>query len=431
MRPIAFSFFAGLVLFAAACSSTDHAGSTPTPSPDAGNGTPTAAPPLPPELDEIMNRVAEIRGLEPPPGLFAELVARADLPALLDDLITAEDRALMAKTTTLYRLLGHFTPDQDYLTLYQGFGADSVLGLYSPIHDTLWVVYDGDESPGFGSLSRSEEETLAHEFIHALQDYHFDLDSTYDQVADSPDRSLAWTVVVEGDASYHDREYGDRYLHLPSIGGLYALARMPQVTDVPVSFIRELLFPYTSGATFAGDIVATGGTEAIDALLAEPPAGTVCVLHPGRCYNGFTPTDVSLPSLLPVLGEVWEHEWGATLGEFHLGNFLDLQLPLAEAKEAAEGWYGDTFDVYVDGEQSLALVQVEFTSEDEAAAFRQALEAFSEGAGSPLSAGQVRTANFADGRQLALLPGDGTAVTFAISSTAGPAEAALAALRDA
>ena len=39
---------------------------------------------------------------------------------------------------------------------------------------------------GLGGLDRGERRTLAHEIVHALQDYHFDLDATFAHVEDKP-----------------------------------------------------------------------------------------------------------------------------------------------------------------------------------------------------------------------------------------------------
>jgi hypothetical protein len=400
----------------------------PTATPEPGQ-TASPPPPLPEALQQVMERVAEIRGLAPLPGLHAELVARPDLPALLDTLLTDDDRKLMAEVTTLYRLLGHFRQDQDYLSIYQSFGADSILGLYSPAHDTLWVVYDGEE-PTFDSLSASEEETLAHEFVHALQDYHFDLDGTYDEVGDQMDRGLAWTAVVEGDAVVHEAEYTDRYLAVVGAGRAFSFGILPQVPDVPLSFIRELLFPYTTGANWVDSLVRSEGVAYVNQLLLEPPAGTICVFHLERCLAGFEPVDIQLPDISRVLGPAWRHESGGTLGEFHLGNFLDLELRLSDALDAADGWVGDRYDVYVAGDESAAVFLLEFSSGDELREFSGALSELVEGQGGDWRGSEPRQAETADGREFVVASLEANRVLIAIGSAAGVGEAAYAAVHE-
>ncbi len=409
----------GLV-FAAACSNSRTLGHGPT-TPSA-----TSAPgALPPELQEVMDRVAEIRGLAAVPALHAEIVSREALPALLDSLITDEDRDVAAHVTTLYRLLGHFRPDQDYLSIYQSFGADSVLGLYSPLDDTLWVVSDSGTA-AFDDLTDAEESTLAHEMVHAIQDYHFALDETYYEVAEDPDRNMAWTVVVEGDASYHQQKYTDKYLFAAPAGGrLFSFGVVPQVTDIPPSFIREMLFPYTTGEAWIGDVLQARGQAYLDDMLANPPLGTVCVLHLQRCLDGFEPVEAPLPDLSQGLGDGWSQEWTSTLGEFHLGNFLNLEMPLADASGATDGWSGDSFATYTNGAQSVAVFHVEFNSLAEADEFRAALANFTAAAGGQPGTATSYTTTTDDGRQFAVAAGAGTGVIFAISSVAGPAARAL------
>ena len=398
----------------------------PTSTPEPGE-TP---PPLPDALHAVMERVAEVRGLEPLPGLHAELVSRPELPALLETLLTDDDRQLMSEITTLYRLLGHFREDQDYLSIYRSFGADSILGLYSPVHDTLWVVYDGEE-PTFETLSPSEEETLAHEFVHALQDYHFDLDGTYDQYGEEMDRGLAWTAVVEGDATVHEGEYSDRYLMRVGAGRLYSFGIVPQAADVPLSFIRELLFPYTTGANWVESLVRSEGVEYVDELLVEPPVGTVCVFHKERCLAGFEPVEIVLPDIAATLGNKWQHESGGTLGEFHLGNFLDLEISLAAALAAADGWVGDGYDVYVSNEDdSAAVLMFEFSDEDEVEEFEQALYEVVEDMGGTWRVTAVRLALTSDGREFVVAPFEGNRVLLTIGSRQGVAQAAFAAVQE-
>ncbi|KAA0237720.1 hypothetical protein EDM76_06070, partial [bacterium] len=127
--------------------STATTGATATPTPA---GTPGSE--LPPSLRQVLADAATARNLPPPSTLKAELVARSRLPALLESLLTDEDRRWFAQTTTLYRLLGHLRKDQDYLTVWQSFGSDSIIGLYSPIHDQLWVVHDDGATIDFDNL---------------------------------------------------------------------------------------------------------------------------------------------------------------------------------------------------------------------------------------------------------------------------------------
>jgi hypothetical protein len=377
----------------------------------------------------VLDDVAEVRGLAAPPSLKASLVARSELPALLNGLITEEDRELFAHTTTLYRLLGHFRDDQDYLNIYQSFGADSILGLYSPLDDELWVVYPDGEEPDFDNLPRDQAGTLAHELAHAIQDYHFQLDVVYETVVDDMDRSQVFTSVVEGDAVDTENRYSEQYLTLPLAGRLYAVGIVPQASDVPVTFIRELLFPYTTGANWISNLRRSEGQRFIDELLADPPAATAYILHPDLLLEGWEPVPVTLPEVTAALGKGWARESGGALGEFHLGNYLQLQLGLGDAADAAAGWAGDHYDVYHNGDESAAIFRVEFASTAEAEEFASLHRRFVERAGGRLSSKPgYSLATLKTGKSIAIASPGGSSVIFAYGSSPAVAARAIEAL---
>lgn len=422
-----------LLALGAACSNRNESGrsgdSTPTATSTEAEPTPDGtAQPLPPGLQEMLEQVAEVRGLPPPPELTVSLVSRADLPALLDELITDDDREWFQRTTTLYRLLGHFTPDQDYLSIYQAFGATAVLGLYSPAQKELWVVHEGT-SIDLDTLPRGQKETLAHELLHALQDHHFNLEETYEGVMDNLDWEQAWTSVVEGDAVTHERIFSQRYLSMPLRAGggrLFLLADLQQITDVPASIARELIFPYTTGADWIRAIVAEEGVEAVNEMLRNPPRGTAYILHPGLRREGWKPRDVKLPDMSRALGSGWERESRGSIGEFGWRNYLQLRIRAGDASSAAAGWAGDTYSVYVKDEESVAVFRIGFKDESEAREFAQAQQDFIAGARAETAQdGAIQYATFRTGYVTATTNVAGEDVIFVIGSNRDVAERAM------
>jgi hypothetical protein len=380
-------------------------------------------------LRQVLEDVATVRGLDPPLALDAALVARSDLPALLKSLITDEDRRWFANTTTLYRLLGHLRDDQDYLTVWESFGSESVLGLYSPLDKRLWVVHSDGKQPNLDDLPRQEKETLAHEFAHAVQDFHFDLQSAYRNVVNDLDANLAWTCVVEGDAVTTQQEYSRRFAVVPGAGRLYLIGAVPQASDVPQSIARELFLPYSSGAQWVRSIVSGGGPNAVDALLRKPPRATAYVLHPEYLDTGWEPVPVSLPDLSGTLGAGWTRQSGGTFGEFQVRNYLQLRLPASEASRAAAGWAGDRYDVYVNGGESVATFRVKFASADDAGEFSEAQQALlaSQQAAS-VSRDAITVATFPGGKATAMARVSADEAIFAIGSSEDAATRALDAL---
>lgn len=406
-RVLAALLAAFLLLAFAACSPRTAPG-TPTEVPP--SPTPTAPAPSPETatdaLEAVIARVAELRGLPAPATVDVRFVARRDLPALLDSLITPEERELFGLVTALYRLLGHLGPEQDYLGVLQAFSSTAVLGLYSPDHDALWVVTETGDPLSPAELSAEEMETLVHEVLHAVQDAAFDLGASYREVMWDLDRSLAWTAVVEGDAVFHSGEYRRRYLLLPSesfVSWTLAGARS-QIGDVPASIIRELYFPYTVGASWAEWIVDTLGQEGLDRFLAEPPPATSVIIHRELATRDWRPVEVSEPDLGAALGPEWERVWGGHFGEFQLRNLLQLGVDGEEARRAAAGWAGDAFALYSDGSRHLAAFDLHFERADDAAEAFRTLRAMLERRGTVTPTSETSLlARTADGREFAAL----------------------------
>ena len=417
-RIVAAGVLFAIALFVAGCSDRDTAGSeTPSAEPSA-SATATAGP-VAPGIQAILEDVAELRGLEPPPNLDARVIARDDLQALLDSLYTPEDLKWFDDTTTLYRLLGHFREDQDFLSIFQSFGTQAILGLYAPDLDTLWVVVD-DASTGFDELSRGQQKTLAHELIHAIQDYNFNLDEVYLTVVEDLDRNLAWSAVIEGDAVEHEELYSQEFLvaHYGGVKFLLAEPALAQTTDIPQSIIRELYFPYTTGASMAAALIDDGNRDMIDTFLANPPAGTALIMHPELIEAGWQPDVVALPDLSDALGGDWERESGGSLGEFNLQNYLTLLLRSDAAENAAKGWGGDHYDVYVSDDASVALFRMVFPDESEAGELSMALDdIFDLVNADVMQRDGYRLADFPSGKGYAVFDSPPGEVMFAIGST--------------
>lgn len=439
---------AAVAVAAAGCSSRDSrevpvpAGDPPeatatTPAGDAATPTPgtsgaTATPqPLPPELRQMLEDVAALRQLPAPPTLDTYVIHRSELSETLEGLITEDDLAWFHNTTTLYRLLGHFRDDQDYYSIYTSFGAQAILGFYAPDRDALWVVTDGDPAMGFDNLTTSELETLAHEFLHAIQDYNFDLDEVYRSISDNLDRDLAWTAIVEGDAVVHESLYSQRYLARSFGGRLFLLGDVAAAQEVPPSIIRELYMPYTTGADTVQRFIRSAGVEAVDVLLAEPPGGTTLILHPALLGTGWAPEPVVLPDISAALGPGWERESGGSLGEFHLHNYLRLELSSSRATAAADGWAGDRYDVYVRDGQSVAVFRVRFADDGEAAEFAAAHDDFIDRRGTDdRTEGGFRIVTLTSAKSLVIAPREGREVLFVIGSTESIARAAMSAIAE-
>jgi hypothetical protein len=405
-----------VVLLASACSNRSQPEATAT------------AGPLPPDLQQMLGDVATLRELSPPPTLKVQFVSRSQVAALVKRLLTDDDHGWFARTTTLYRLLGHLGKDQDYESVYLNFTGTDVLGLYSPVDHELWVVHDGT-STDLGDLGPQEKQTLAHELVHALQDYHFNLDAIDRSVVDDLDADLTSTCVIEGDAVTYASVYADRFLSAPIAGRFVLVGFTTAAANTPASISRELYFPYQDGAAWIQGVNEKRGSAGIDALLTQLPKNTAYVLHPERLDAGWQPATVALPDLAAAIGGGWKRDSGGTFGEFELRNYLQLHIAGGTAASVAAGWDGDHYDVYVDGSQSVAAFRIQFSDAGHADDFVASQRDFLANAqGKATVDGAITYTQTPDGNVTATTQASGGQVVFVIGSSKSATQHAMEAL---
>ncbi|MCY3601881.1 MAG: hypothetical protein OXH12_02270 [Chloroflexi bacterium] len=274
------------------------------PQPVSGEAAADEAAPLTDELRELLEEVAEVRGLEAPPGLQVRAVAPEDLEdAYWEGWTEQEVRYWLDSRTTFLQILGHLDRDesQDLLDLQLGF----IGGFYS-YDETLWMVTD-KERIDLDDLTQWELLTLVHEMVHAIQDHHFDLAKTSGATSHDIDAGLAWSAVVEGDAIYHEGRLAEAALGIPADEVLTIGAW----DDLPAGLLREFYFPYTAGADAVAWFIEAHGRDALNALLLDPPSATSQILRPELLASGWEPEYLYTFATLPErqirvsLGILW------------------------------------------------------------------------------------------------------------------------------
>jgi hypothetical protein len=226
--------------------------------------------------------------------------------------------------------------------------------VYMPAQEQLYVVAGQQQS------GPDDQALLAHAYVQALQDQHFDLQAMDDRAV-TTDASLAIRAFVEGDAMLLMALY--RYGDLMTVDWEYLLELAMQANqpsygerlDDVEAWGRLQRFPYWQGQLFARALFQAGEWETINSAYANPPRSTEQVLHPERYLEGDEPTQVIVPDLGVILGEGWTLQLQDTLGEFVAGLYLEELLSEEMAWQAVDGWDGDTFVVWEheDGERLL------------------------------------------------------------------------------
>ena len=152
-------------------------------------------------LEKIGPGVAALRGL-PTLDVPADLISREMLKAKLDQDFAKNYPYAVAKIDQLeLELLGILEPTQSIVTIQKTLLSQQIVGFYDSETEEIFAVGDGHTSMVLLTW------TLAHEYVHALQDQNFDLDAIEESIDDNQDALLAFRALVEGDATLAGTEY--------------------------------------------------------------------------------------------------------------------------------------------------------------------------------------------------------------------------------
>ncbi len=290
----------------------------------------------------VEGNVNEIRGLAALAPIEPILLTRAELKQRLqaDFFYTEED----AQRDVLVMHAFDFLPrDFDLYRLTHRYLGDSLIGFYDPATKEFVVLSDDKE------VNPLEQWVFAHEFMHALQDQHFQLSLITDTTLSS-ETNLAIRALAEGEAELVQEIYIEQGFftqeELIDIFNLISRTRQREVPNIPSVIINSFLFPYTVGRDYAETLYLQNGWEGLNVAWQNLPQSTEHIIHPDRYLAGDLPEIVALPPLTDTLGIGWTRLEEATLGEFLLREYLGQQLDETEVETAATGWGGDRYAVY-------------------------------------------------------------------------------------
>jgi hypothetical protein len=331
---------------------------TSTPAPEEGIWPQVRAARL---FDQIAHQVETKRGLAPRAEVPLSFLDEGEMEETLQSIYTEDGPASTVLPLTALGLLPEAPIE---------IKAQTPAGIYVTEQQQLYVATDRPED------DRDAQTLLAHAYVHALQDQHFDLKAAYGR-ARTTDERLAAQALVEGDATLATALYSSEDLSSIDWGRLTDLiveAEHPRYGGALASceaWARLQRFPNQEGLDFARAVFDHGGWEAINSSYTHLPRSTEEILHPSR-YLGLNPPagqspqpiTVIVPDLDPALGEEWGPLLQDTLGEFAIGLFLNQVMPEERAREIADGWDGDTLVVWEreDGRRTLVWRSIWETS---------------------------------------------------------------------
>jgi hypothetical protein len=332
---------------------------TPAPTPTGPQGCVALEGQVIDQMERIEDQVITLRGLRPTRRVQRQLLTPEQLrQQIIDDFLADYTVEEAEEDVIVLASFGLLQPDFDLLDLYVELYSEQVAGYYDDETETMAIVC----GTKFGG---PERVTYAHEFAHALQDQVFDFQAGLgytDELCEmESERCAALQALVEGDATLLEEQWLKAYATSQDLEDLIQFAETFEspVFNTAPRFLREdFLFPYFAGRSFVHDQYLQGSWASVDALYESPPISTEQILHPER-YPRDVPVEFEAPDLLEALGDGWHEIERGVLGEWYSLLMLEEELPSPQAEEAAEGWGGDFYVVYLNdstGESALVLL---------------------------------------------------------------------------
>jgi len=325
----------------------------------------------------LQEEVAEAGGLPFRRDVPVAFLGREELAAYLRELFDEEYPADQARADErLLRALDLLPPGTDLRALRARVLEENVAGFYDerPGKRRLYAVSEDR------SFSPMNQIVLAHELRHAQQDQYQDLYSVLGaDVSDFDDRRLAWTSLLEGDATLVMERFVRRRLGALGVGvestgqdpgevGLFDVPGAPpglfDVPGAPPVVRDQLVQPYLAGLAFARALWARGGAEALRDAWKDPPESTEQVLHPEKYFSHEKPRLVA-PAVPSPPGSRLVSE--GVLGELLLRTLVD------EDAAAAAGWGGDGWKLWDVGGRTALAWRSEWDTPADAGKFHTAL----------------------------------------------------------
>jgi hypothetical protein len=340
---------------------------SPTPAPPSLTPTPSVSgsPSLEAALAALEADAADIRDLPQAPIGPAEFISREELELRLAAQF-AEDYPPeeIAADNAMYRALGLLAADQDIAELQLQLLTSQVVGYYDDETEAMVIVADAELTP-------ETQVVYVHEYVHALQDAAFGLDSL--PLDGGDDAAFAALSLMEGDATTAMVLWAYQNLEPEDLIEI-SQTPIPDTTGVPAWMVTQLGFPYLDGTTFTSELFARGGFGAVDEAWSDPPGSTEQVLHFEAYVDDEAPT--AIPEFVITRADVTVLN-ETILGEAMIGIWLGaLGVDQSDADLAAAGWAGDALTVVAttDGTQTGVVLDVEFDTPLDADEFVRAYE---------------------------------------------------------
>jgi hypothetical protein len=360
---------------------------TPTPLPTAvPTRTPTPLPTFDPAVENalrtIQGQVSSLRDLPIDAPVPAALLPIENLEPALKSILNIQSLLpQMQNQSRALMTLGLVRPSTELTRYVLNSFADNLGGFYVPWQKVIYVL--GNE------FDTVELQAYAHEYEHALVDQHYRID----EMGVTPlcqiegQQCQALRALLEGDAALVTEQRFNKYASADDKKNMAKYKSPAQALPddtAPLFITRDVAFVFEQGRKFVDALYQRGGWAAVDQALKNLPDSTEQILHPEKYLAGEKTITVTAAPLTSTLGASWKLIASDALGEWRtyllLSSSLDEAARLSEetAQQAAAGWGGDHYEVYLNPktDQTLLAAQWAWDTPQDAAEFKQALSAY-------------------------------------------------------
>ena len=339
---------------------TDRRGTTATTA-----GGETSITEVVPELQDFVERA---RGLEFMAPVDVTLLDDDEFEARFDD-VEEEDLDEVRETDAVLTAMGLLDRDDDLVDIVRRFTASAVLGFYDT--ETKELVVRGSSPTPF------VRSVLVHELTHALEDQHFGLDR--DDLED--EASAGFESLAEGSAGRIEEQYRESLTSAEQREADREEQSMgANVPDVPEVVQVAIGFPYAFGPELVEAIVGAGGQARLDGAFGQPPVSSEHVLEPRSYLAGDNPKPVPVPV---AGGQAFDD---GEIGQLFLFLMLRSELSTSDARQASDGWGGDRYVAWRDGDRTCVRMEFVMDSAADTGQLRSALAEWADGRGDDASA---------------------------------------------
>ena len=176
-------------------------------------------------------------------------------------------------------------------------------------------------------------------------------------------------------------------------------AEIPKTSSssIPESIDKLNRFVYRYGVEFVKALYnhEGAGWDAVNQAYENPPNTTEQIIHPDKYFA----QEDALPVEESSVTEDWNLTMTDSFGEYFILVMLDNWLPVEDAEVAAQGWGGDVFNYYENGDDFLFTWDIVWDSNEDAHEFYVTFQNMMD----QTSAEEVTDdCWFADGRYLAI-----------------------------